>query len=439
MSRRIVMLVVLAVLVAACSEATDTGSADSTVLAGPDVSSSAPGSPGGDGMVGEPVVLRPSPGVERSVPFDGAPLADLTAGFNNAGFELWRRQSLGENLVFSPASIGHALLMARAAADDPTGDAIDEAFRLPVGLEAHQAWNAIDQLIASAVDAEDEITVRIADRIWPRFDVTPDQAWIDLLAAEHGATTETLDFAGDPQGSRQIINSWVHDQTDGLIPELLPDGFLDDQTVLVLTDAIYFKAQWQTMFGKYPNVTDAFTLLDGSTVEVEYLRELELADRRGTGDGFVGAEIPYVGGEFSMLVIVPDQGRFQEIRDRLDQTLLEEVDAAFTTGPYELVIPKWKSTTQLDLLAWLSEVGAAPGGYPRITPDAFLDGAVHGADITVDEWGTVAAAATALSFRESGPPEPELTVKADQPFLYLIRHRPTGLVLFAGQVTNPGR
>jgi serpin B len=77
------------------------------------------------------------------------------------------------------------------------------------------------------------------------------------------------------------------------------------------------------------------------------------------------------------------------------------------------------------------------GNYPSITPDAFIDGALHGADITVDEWGTVAAAATALGFAESGPPEPELSVKADRPFLYLIRHRPTGLVLFAGQVTNP--
>ncbi len=139
-----------------------------------------------------------------------------------------------------------------------------------------------------------------------------------------------------------------------------------------------------------------------------------------------------------MLVIIPDQGRFEEVRNRLDHNLIDEIDATFTTGPYELVIPKWASTTQLDLLAWLNDLEAAPGRYPSITPDAFLDGAVHGADITVDEWGTVAAAATALSFRESGPPEPELTIKADQPFLYLIRHRPTGLILFAGQVTNPG-
>lgn len=89
------------------------------------------------------------------------------------------------------------------------------------------------------------------------------------------------------------------------------------------------------------------------------------------------------------------------------------------------------------MLPWLTEMSAAPGRYPAITPDALLDTAVHGADITVDEWGTVAAATTALGFPDSGPPEPELTARADLPYLYLIRHRPTGLVLFAGQVTDP--
>lgn len=383
------------------------------------------------------MVLSPSAGVDRSEPIADAAVGQLAAGLNDAGFDLWRTQPVDENLVFSPTSIGHALLMARAAADEPTGRAIDEAFRLPAGVAAHQAWNATDHLIADDAYAEEDITVTIADRIWPRLDVTPDQDWIDLLAAEHGATMETLDFTGDKEGSREIINTWVDDQTNGLIPELLPEGFIQDQTVLVLADAIYFKAPWQIPFGKYANVTDPFTRLDGSTVETEYLRELELGDRRGSGDGFVGAEIPYVGGDFSMLVIVPDKGRFDEIRERLGQGLLDEIDANFTTGPYELLIPKWQTNTHLDLLAWLDEMGAAPGSYPAISPRAFLDAAVHGADITVDEWGTVAAAATGLGFAASGPPEPELTVKADQPFLYVIRHRSTGLVLFAGQVTDP--
>jgi serpin B len=117
--------------------------------------------------------------------------------------------------------------------------------------------------------------------------------------------------------------------------------------------------------------------------------------------------------------------------------MLDEIDATFTTGPYELLLPKWDDHSQIDLLDWLGEVGAAPGSYPAISPEAFLGAAVHAADIAVDEHGTVAAAATGLGFEDSGPPEPELTVAADKPFLYLIRHRESGLVLFAGQVTDP--
>lgn len=433
-------MVVVAVVLVAAACGGEPGSGVAALPGGPGVSSTVPVSTTAAGQlpVGEPVALVPTAGVERAQPRSDAPIEDLAGGFNDAGFALWRTQPLSDNIVFSPMSIGHALLMARAAADDATGEALDTAFLLPEGSAAHGAWNASDQMIAGDAARDEELTVTIADRIWPRFDLTPEQAWIDLLASQHGATTDTLDFSGDPEGSRDTINSWVGDQTEGLIPELLPEGFIKpEKTILVLTDAIYFKARWATVFGKYSNVEDVFTRLDGTTVDTEYMRELELADRRGVGDGFVGAEIPYVGGDFSMLVIVPDEGRFEEVRLRLDQDLLDEIDATFTTGPYELLIPKWETTTQLDLIGWLTDLGAAPGFYPAISPKAYLGEAVHGADIAVDEWGTVAAAATALGFEDSGPAEPELTVRADRPFLYLIRHRPTGLVLFAGQVTEP--
>lgn len=386
---------------------------------------------------GQAVAFQPSQGVVREEPDPDAPVEDLVAGINDAGFALWSEQSSTDNLVFSPLSIGHAVLMARAAADQETGESIDAAFRFPEGLAAHEAWNALDTAMAGSADAEEEIVLSIADRIWPRLDITPDQDWVDLLVAQHDVSVEGLDYAADPEGARDIINRWVSEQTADLIPELLPENFLKPRTVLVLTDAVYFEAQWQRVFGKYGPVEGDFTLSDGSTVPVSYMQELELSDRRGAGDGFVGAEIPYVGGDYSMLVLVPDEGRFQEIRDGLNHDFLTEVDAAFTTGPYELLLPKWETDTQLDLIEWLTELGAAPGSYPAIDPAAELAGAVHGADIAVDEEGTVAAAATALGFEESGAPEPELTVQADRPFLYVIRHRPTGAVLFAGQVTNP--
>lgn len=364
-----------------------------------------------------------------------APVAKMAAGFNDAGFALLRTQPVDGNVVFSPASIGHALLMAEAAADERTAAAIQEAFALPT--DAHSAWNALDQQLAAAADENGQVDLTVADRIWPRLDAAPDQAWLDLLGAKHGAAVERLDIVGDPEGSAERVNAWVGEQTEGLIPELLT-GPMDPNTVLLLTDAVYFAADWDRPFGKYGPVLDTFTKLDGSAVtDVSFMHELELADRRGEGDGFVGAELPYAGDQFSMLVLVPDEGRFEDVRRRLNQQLLAEIDATFTTGPYELRLPKWEDTTALDLLPWLAELGAAPGDYPGIAPGVFLGGAVHGADIAVDEQGTVAAAATALAFNESGPPEPELVVAADKPFLYVIRHRPSGLVLFVGQVTDP--
>lgn len=377
--------------------------------------------------------LSVSEGVERAPADPDAPIAELAAGWNDAGFELLRRLPTGDNVVFSPASIGHALQMAAAAGDDASRAAIESAFDLPD--QSHEAWNTLDQAIAAA--QSDQVTVTIADRIWPRTGIEPDQEWVDLLAAQHGADVVPLDFANEPDASREIINEWVGDRTQGLIPELLSPGFIQPTTALVLTDTVYFEAGWAQPFGEHSAVDGTFTTLDGAEVDVSFMRQGELADRRGVGDGFVGAEIPYTGGDYSMLVLVPDAGRYDELIDRLDQDLLDEIDATFTTGPYELLLPKWEDDYQIDLLDWLTEIGAAPGSYPKITSGAFFDAAVHAADIAIDEHGTVAAAATALGFEESAPPEPEFTIAADRPFVYLIRHRQSGLVLFAGHVTNP--
>ncbi|MEM9654333.1 MAG: serpin family protein [Actinomycetota bacterium] len=394
----------------------------------------------GSGSAGE--VVEPSSGIERASIVADAPIDELVSGFTDGGLDLMRTQPVDGNLVFSPLSIGHALMMARGAADDATAAAIDEAFTLPAGLAAHDAWNALDaQLTASngtatAIDETETPIVTVADRLWPATSAAPDQDWIDLMASHHGADVETIDV-DNPDGSRERINSWVSEQTNDRIPELLPPGFINGNTVLVLTDTVYFKAQWRTIFGKYGPIDAPFTRLDGTTVDMTYLVDLEQPGPRGRGDGYVGAEVPYLGDDYAMLIVVPDEGRFDDIRSRMSSDLLAEIDASFTTGPYELRIPEWETTTAIDFLGWLTERGIAPGAYPGIGPGVFLDGAVHGADIAVDEVGTEAAAATALGFDESGPPEPELVVAADRPFFYFVRHVDTGAVLFAGQVTDP--
>ena len=202
------MVSALVVISAACGAGHDPAAVGDPAATPPGAGPSAPASTAGSGPSGQlpaGAALSTSPGVGRAEVAADAPVAELVAGWNDAGFALLRQQPAEDNLVFSPASIGHALLMAAAAGDEPTRAAIESAFGLPD--DAHEAWNAIDLQIAAT--QSDQVAVAIADRIWPRVDVEPDQAWIDLLASHHGADVVPLDYIADQEGSRRTINDWV--------------------------------------------------------------------------------------------------------------------------------------------------------------------------------------------------------------------------------------
>jgi serpin B len=211
---------------------------------------------------------------------------------------------------------------------------------------------------------------------------------------------------------------------------------------MVLVNALYLQADWARRFGKYPTEDAPFTRLDGSAVIVSLMHELELSGPAvATGD-YAATEVPYESDELSMLVIVPAEGRYEEIEARLGGDLIAEIDAAADTAAVELWLPRFDSDTTLDLRdameggLGVDDLFGVPG-WEGIARNIMLEQAVHAADISVDENGTVAAAATGLGFEESGPPEPEITVRADRPFLYLIRHRSTGAALFVGRVLDP--
>jgi serpin B len=210
----------------------------------------------------------------------------------------------------------------------------------------------------------------------------------------------------------------------------------------VLVNAVYLQADWFRPFGKYPTEDASFTRLDGSTVTVPLMHELELSGPAVAAGDYAATEIPYAGGELSMLVVVPAAGRYEQIEARLGSGLVAEIDAAAATTSVELWLPRFDSNATLDLRDAIEGGLGVEGlfgvpGWGGIAPEITLEQAVHAADISVDENGTVAAAATGLGFEESGPPEPEITVRADRPFLYLIRHQPTGAVLFVGRVLDP--
>jgi len=392
-----------------------------------------------DGAAEEPTV---DPEVERPTP-DPANVEDLVVGINDVGYRIFdaESQDSSDDLVVSPLSIGVAFGMADAGASGATADSLADLFDYPVqGEDRWAAFNALEQSVAA--EGGDGPTVRLANRQFPDVSFETVEGYDELLGRWFGAGIEPLPLRTESEASRERINGWVSDQTEDLIPDLLPSGFLNPDSVMVLVNTLYLEADWARPFGKYPTEDAPFTRLDGSTVTVPLMHELELTGPAVATDEYAATELPYEGDELSMLVIVPEDSHYDAVQARLSDGLVEEIDAAATSGAVELYLPRFESSSNLDLRDILedkldvNDVFGVPG-FEGIAPDISLEDAVHAADIAVDEVGTVAAAATALGFADSGPPEPEVTVRADRPFLYLIRHQPTGAILFVGRVMDP--
>lgn len=382
----------------------------------------------------DPVVMRDAPGSDH--------VESLAAGLNDAGFDVFSAVAATstEDVIVSPLSIGLAFGMADVGATGETATALEDLFGYPV--DGEERWSAFNTLDQSVTDVGAPI-VRLANRMIPDESFDTVDGYEETLARFFGTMVETLPLQRESENSRQRINEWIADRTEDLIPDLLPAGAIDNQTVLLLVNALYFEADWARPFGKYPTEDAGFTLLDGIEVTVPMMHERELPGPAVVTDAYAATEVPYEGGVISMLVIVPEQGRFEEVQAELSNDLVSEIDDTATTGNVELFLPRFESATHLDLRSLLEEdLGVdglfdIAGGWDGIAPGIFLESAVHAADISVDEYGTVAAAATALNFGDSGPPETDVVVRADRPFLYLIRHTQTEAVLFVGRVVDP--
>jgi serpin B len=391
---------------------------------------------------GEGTRGAPPAGDGEPAPAGPADPVSLAHGLNGFGLDLHRvlaARSPGDDVVFSPLSIGVAFGMADAGARGETAAQIEDVFHLPAtGAELHGTFDALDRALADSGKS----TLRLANRMYPAsgYPLVPD--FVETLATSYRAPVERLDFAADPEAARERINGWVEERTEKRIPELLPAGFVDPTTVLVLVNALYLEAKWSQPFGKYPTRLGRFARLDGSTVEVPTMRNAELRTRYVDADGYQAVELPYGEGELSMLVVVPARDGFADFERRLDVERLAALDAAMREGVVDLALPRWSASSSVDLVDTLPELGLTlpfgGGDFTGISPrNPFIDDGVHAADIEVDEHGTVAAAATGIGFAESGPPQPDAVIRADRPFLYLVRHVETGAVLFLGRVVDP--
>ena len=376
----------------------------------------------------------------------------LVRGDNAFALDLYSALSDGEgNLFYSPFSISQAFAMTLAGARGETERQMVDTlhYQLPQS-RLHPSFNALDQELASrGMDSRNEedryFQLNIANAIWGQhgYEFLPD--FLDALAENYGAGLRPLDFAGTPEESRLMINDWVLEETGEKIKDLLPPGTIDGSTRLVLTNAIYFNATWSWPFDKKVTQKRTFHLAEGSRVEVPMMTATS-KDFYGyaKGNGYQAVDVPYSRGEMSMTVLLPDEGTFREFEDSLDADALDQILDGIEIDYVTLTMPLFKFESEFSLSDTLAGMGMpdafdARADFSGMTGSKglWVSAVVHKAFVSVDEEGTEAAAATSAVVKESGPTKEPIPVAVNRPFIFLIRDRDTGTVLFLGRVMNP--
>jgi serpin B len=375
-----------------------------------------------------------------------------------------------ENAFHSPLSVWVALAMLHEGAQATTRDELARALHLPrsasgLRLAANPLREGMAALRTQLDAAREHATLSTADALWfdHGFELNP--ATLEALRATFGATAEGLDFRATPEPARARINGWVEEQTAGKIVELLPEGAVTPATRLVLTDAVHFLGLWRSPFDPSATRDSHFRRADGSTVSVPFMHLAEAAsfpvasfDAAGAPrqafaepeDGTTWLELPYRGDMLSFVAIVPDRvDGLPALERTLDPETLGARLALLRPTGMKLRLPRLALRPRYDLVAPLQALGvkaAFIGGAADLSGFAapeerdarslHVTGAFHAASLTVDEQGTEAAAATGVVVGRTSAPR---FVSVDRPFLFLIRERTSGALLFMGRITDPSR
>jgi serpin B len=386
------------------------------------------------------------------------PLADLqelrrgTGAFAFALCRTLREDREGSNFFYSPFSISIALAMTWAGARGETEREMADVlhFTLPQD-RLHPAFNALDlELARRAQGAQGKegkgFRLNIVNALWGQKDFRLLPEFLDKLARNYGAGMRLLDFVNDAEAARKVINGWISDQTGGRIQELIPPNRVNQQTRLVLTNAIYFNVAWSQPFEKQLTADEPFYLLDGSQVMAPMMQH-DADWNYLEGEGFQAVSVPYDGGELSMVILLPGEGQFKEFERSLDAERVDQILEGMTPHRVLFKMPRFRVESSLDLEDILSRMGMSSPFKPDLADfsgmngerNLFIHSIAHKAFILVDEAGTEAAAATALFANLLSAPLNSVEMTVNRPFFFFIRDHQTGAILFVGRVLNPTR
>ncbi len=335
------------------------------------------------------------------VPVDlNATQTALVESGNEFAFDIFRlileNSQESQNVIISPLSISYALSMAVNGADGATRDAMLDALRVN-GITPEEINAPYKDLTQALLSLDKRVIMSIANSVWTEKDFAVKKSFIDILTNYYDAEAKSFDI-NDATAPRKI-NEWISGKTNGLIKEMVDK--LDDNTVMLLINAIYFKGKWKLQFDPDNTSAKPFYKADGNTPDVQMMKQTEDFSVYD-GDGFILAEFPYGQGNFVMDIILPDS------KAGTDGILPLLTDGAFAgwvdqLGKREVnvSIPRFKYGYKKQLKEILSDMGMGIAftdfaDFTNIadTPPLLINDVTHQAFIETNEEGTEAAAAT---------------------------------------------
>ncbi|MEA2076473.1 MAG: serpin family protein [Candidatus Marinimicrobia bacterium] len=368
-------------------------------------------------------------------------------GLNEFSFDIYQtiNKSSEINSFISPLSISAALGMTYAGAESQTALEMKDALHYgPQRAEFHSDYGKmLDSLTTNTKDFE----INIANAVWVQKQFPLLKGYERTVKKDYRSESRELDFVKAPEKSRIIINDWVENKTNDRIQDLIPSGIIDPDTRMILTNAVYFNAEWSNYFNEEMTRKEPFYLLDGLSKDCDMMYQRHHYQYSKTSALEI-LEIPYKGYDYSMLILLPKQrDGLKDMVKNINVNMLEKHDESKRNEDALVYMPKFKLETDYELKPHLAALGMKEAftdnaDFSGMTgkKDLKISSVIHKAFIEVDERKTEAAAATAVVMKLTAAVPcmiAPIEFRADHPFIFIIRHNDSKAIIFMGQLTNP--
>ncbi|XP_067272894.1 leukocyte elastase inhibitor-like [Pseudorasbora parva] len=354
------------------------------------------------------------------------------------------------NMFFSPLSVSAALAMVYLGARGDTAKEMEKVLSFSSVSDVHSHFESLTSSINSPSAS---YILKLANRLYGEktFSFLPE--YLESTLKLYHAELQPVDFTGAAEDSRKLINTWVEEQTENKIKDLLQPGVVTEMTRLVLVNAIYLKGDWMDKFNARDTQEMPFKINQNKSRPVEMMYHEQTFPIRSIPEHDLQVlELPYKHKQLSMLILLPNETQDGSdpllkleseltLDNLLDWTKRDEMSTRM-----KVYLPKFKVEFESSLSDTLYRMGMSSvfeESKANLTGMSSQDGLfisemIHKAFVNVNEEGTEAAAATAVCFVECYRSRPKCQIfRADHPFIFFVRHNPTNSILFLGRFRGP--